>query len=105
MGFGHETQELGGEINLFDLTRPELRRCFLPKWKVDGRHRGVAESIPNAVKFTPGVIGWQKRQKSFELGVVRAVVLGVYLPDKGLMGPNGPHQRVLTPHKIKVTSP
>ncbi len=105
MGFGHKTQELSDEINLFDLARLELFCRRLPKRQVDGWQWRVAQSIPHTVKISPCLGVGQQFQKGFQLGRVCFVILGVDLPHKGLVGPNGPNQRVLTPHKVEVTSP
>ena len=44
-------------------------------------------------------------KKSIQLGLVRVVGLLVNLPDKGLAGPKGAHQRVFAANKIQVAGP
>ena len=47
----------------------------------------------------------QQIEKGLQLGLVRVVRLCVDLPDKGLAGPKGAHQRVFAPNKIQVAGP
>ena len=44
-------------------------------------------------------------KEGVELGLVRVVGLLVDLPDKGLAGPKGAHQRVFAANKIQVAGP
>ena len=44
-------------------------------------------------------------KESVELGLVRVVGLRVNLPDKGLAGPKGAHQRVFAADKVHVARP
>ena len=57
------------------------------------------------MKPTQAFRGFQPVQKGFEFGVVCVVVLRINLPDKGFSGPNGPHQRVFSAHKVEVAGP
>ena len=101
--FRHKLEQLAHQIMLLLQALLSLQCAGLPAWQVNFWQLFRAQAVPNAVKLAQTFWGLEPIQKCFQLGLVYPVFLGVYVPNEGLAGPQGPHQRVFASHKIEVT--
>jgi hypothetical protein len=103
--FGHEADELAGQVGLPHQPRARGADAGAPGRLVQRRQRLGRGARPGAVKGAQPRRRLQPVQPGRQLGVVRAVVLRVDLPDQGPAGPQGAHQRVLAAHEVEVAGP
>jgi putative YhdH/YhfP family quinone oxidoreductase len=98
-------KELGAtEVMLrsaLDLSR--VRALDRALWA--GAVDNLGDAVPGPVKLPQRGGCIEPVQEGFELGMVRAVILRVDLPDQGPARPQGAHQRVLAADEIQVAGP
>ena len=71
----------------------------------------VAQAVPGPPQAAPaggqGRVGASQPalQEGLELGAMRAIVLRVDVPEKGLAGPLGAHKGILAAHAVEIAGP
>ncbi len=107
--FLDEPEQLRHEVVLREQAAARRLHAVAPLGEVGGREGGQGGRVPDAV---PGVVEMPQRgrclqpvEEGVELGMVRAVVLRIDVPDEGLPGPERAHQRILAAHGVQVAGP